>query len=219
MLLGELREQVCAVAKRMASEGLVTLTSGNVSAIDRQAGAIAVTPSAVEYEGMVAEDVVVVDLEGRVLEGRWRPSTELPVHLYIYARGPGWVGAVVHTHSVFAAALSTVVEEVPPILAETVISLGGAIPVAPYRRTGTPELGEVVAETLKDRRAVLLQNHGLVAVAEDLSRAYACAVMAEEACHVFYIASSVGSPKVIPPEEVEELRRLKYRPHPVRSGD
>lgn len=217
MLLGQLREQVCKVAQRMALERLVTLTSGNVSAIDRGTGAVAVTPSAVAYSGMDPMDVVVVDVNGQVLEGRWQPSTELPMHLYIYARGPAWIGAVVHTHSTYAAALSTVLDEVPAILAETVVALGGSLRAAPYRRTGTRELGEVVLQALEGRRAVLLQNHGLVAVGEDLERAYAAAVMAEEACHVYYIARTLGVPRALPPEEVQALRVLDYRPRRVRS--
>ncbi len=219
MLLGELRGRVCAIARRMASEKLVVLTSGNVSAIDRRTRAVAITPSAVDYAGMDPQDIVVVDLEGKVLEGRWRPSSELPMHLYIYSRGPIWIGAVVHTHSVFAAALSTVVDEVPPILAETVIALGGAIPVAPYRRTGTSALGEVVADALQASRAVLLQNHGLVAAGEDPDRAYAAAVIAEEACRVYHIARALGVPRVIPQEEVEALKGLKYGPQPLAPAE
>ncbi len=214
-MLEELRERVCNVARRMAADGMVKLSAGNVSAIDRETRCIAVTPSAVPYETMAPEDIVIVDMDGKVLEGLWHPSTELPMHLSLYRAISEGIGAVVHTHSVYAAALSTVVDEVPPILAETVISVGGSIRVAPYRRTGTQDLGEAVASALDGRRAVLLQNHGLVAVGEEVEKAYGVSVLAEEACQVYYIARTLGMPKVLPPEEVEFLRSLKYGARPL----
>ncbi|MBO0686721.1 MAG: class II aldolase/adducin family protein, partial [Candidatus Dormibacteraeota bacterium] len=183
----ELREQVVRCARQMLAAGLVRGTSGNVSA--RLAGSswCLVTPSGVDYETMRPEDLVKVDMEGGPVGPGLKPSVDTPVHVAVY-RVRKDVGAVIHTHSAYAAAFSTLHREVPPLIAESAGYLGGAVRVLEYVPPARPDTGELVAAGLGDDRAVLLPNHGVVAVGEDLRRCYGAAHQVEESAHIAFLA-------------------------------
>jgi L-fuculose-phosphate aldolase len=200
-----LREEVARVAKLLIESGLVTGTSGNVSARTPD-GDVLMTPSGIDYEEMEPGDVVLVDVDGKVLEGSLGPSTETPMHTGIY-RARADVGAVVHTHSVFATTLACLGWTIPPVhYMLTTLSEDGEIPLAPYTTYGTEKLAGYAAEALgEDRNACLLQNHGTIAVGDSPGEAFSRTVVLEEMAEIYYRTRSVGEPVLLSPEQVGEV--------------
>jgi L-fuculose-phosphate aldolase len=200
-----LREEVARVAKLLIESGLVTGTSGNVSARTPD-GDVLMTPSGIDYEEMEPGDVVLVDVDGEVLEGSLGPSTETPMHTGIY-RARADVGAVVHTHSVFATTLACLGWTIPPVhYMLTTLSEDGEIPLAPYTTYGTEKLAGYAAEALgEDRNACLLQNHGTIAVGDSPGEAFSRTVVLEEMAEIYYRTRSVGEPVLLSPEQVGEV--------------
>jgi L-fuculose-phosphate aldolase len=193
-VLSRQREEVARACRSLAAAGLVSGTSGNLSA--REGDAIAVTPTGGVLAEMTAEQVTVVDLSGEVvLEGGLAPTSEVDLHLGVYARYGA--GAVVHTHAPVATALSCVLDEVPAVHYEMLLLLGGAVRVAPYRTFGTPELAEAVLEALEGRTAALMANHGTVAFGADVAGALRATEVLEWACGVYWRAACVGTPRVL----------------------
>lgn len=191
MLLKELREEIVATGLAISRSGLVQSTQGNISAVDRKLGLMAITPSGMNYDALTAEDIVVTDLFGNVVEGDRNPSTELPVHAYIM-RERDDINAIVHTHSPFATALTLVDQEVPPVMIQLAEAVGGSVPIAPYTPGGQVRLGEVAMEAMQDKNAVLLKNHGVIGVGPNLHRALFVATMVEDTAKVYWIASVMG---------------------------
>lgn len=191
MLLKELREEIVATGLAISRSGLVQSTQGNISAVDRKLGLMAITPSGMNYDVLTAEDIVVTDLFGNVVEGDRNPSTELPVHAYIM-RERDDINAIVHTHSPFATALTLVDQEVPPVMIQLAEAVGGSVPIAPYTPGGQVRLGEVAMEAMQEKNAVLLKNHGVIGVGPNLHRALFVATMVEDTAKVYWIASVMG---------------------------
>jgi L-fuculose-phosphate aldolase len=189
MLVQE-RERLVAAARRLAQEGLVVGSAGNLSL--RAGERIAVTATGAACGRLTPEEVLVVDVNGRLLEGDGRPTSELELHLGIYRRFGSQ--AVVHTHPPFATALSCVIKALPSIHYH-MQALGGAIRVAPYARFGTAELAELTLEALEGRAAALMESHGCVTHAGDLDQAVEHALLLEWACGVYWRAVAVGTPK------------------------
>lgn len=200
----ELREQLVGYARRMLATGLVRGTSGNLSARPPGADWCLVTPSGVDYETMRIEDLVRVDLAGRPDGAGLKPSVDMPVHLAVYRARPD-VASVIHTHSPYAAAFSTLHRDVPPLIAESAGYLGGAVRAMPYVPPARPDTGERVAAGLGADRAVLLPNHGVVAVGEDLRKSYTAAAQVEESAHIAFLALQLGEPHPVPASEIERL--------------
>jgi L-fuculose-phosphate aldolase len=201
----ELREEVARVAKALIRTGLVTGTSGNVSARTPE-GNVLVTPSGVDYEVLGPEDVVLVDLDTNVLEGTLVPSTETPMHTGIYKARQD-VDAVVHTHSRFATTLACLGWEIPPVhYMLTTLGPDGRIPLAPYTLYGTEELADHAANALgESHNACLLRTHGTIAVGESAEKAFSRTVVLEEMAEVYYRARLAGEPILLTPEEVDEV--------------
>ena len=210
MLLGELRAEIAAVCTGLAAAGLVVGTAGNVSA--RAGELIAVTPSGLDYAALTAELVGVHRMDGTPVEAPLQPSSELPLHLAVYAAagatgatGAG-VAAIVHTHAPAATALSALVDEVPAIHYQ-VASFGGPVAVAPYATYGTDELAANVVTALAGRSACLMANHGAVTTGPDLRTAVTRAQALEWVCDVYLRAAAAGRPRLLPPEEIETVVR------------
>ncbi|MFK0295868.1 class II aldolase/adducin family protein [Streptomyces sp. NPDC090442] len=178
--------ELVATARRTAADGLVVGTSGNVSV--RVRDLILVTPSGVPYDRLGPGDVTGVDLEGRQIVGRLRPTSELPLHLAVYRDTTAT--AVVHTHAPHATAVSTLVTELPPVHYMTA-ALGGPVRVAPYALYGSDELAAHMAAALRDRSAALLQNHGTIAHGATLAEALDRTAQLEWMCRVWLTAVSV----------------------------
>jgi L-fuculose-phosphate aldolase len=230
MLLGELRAQIAAVCTGLAAAGLVVGTAGNVSA--RAGELIAVTPSGLDYAALTAELVGVHRMDGTPVEAPLLPSSELPLHLAVYAAaeageaaesddvggvsrsagvaGAGVAGAgvaaIVHTHAPAATALSALVDEVPAIHYQ-VASFGGPVAVAPYATYGTDELAANVVTALAGRSACLMANHGAVTTGPDLRTAVTRAQALEWVCDVYLRAAAAGQPRLLPRGEIETVVR------------
>ena len=200
VLLGPRRRELVRWAQRLQADGLATGTSGNLSA--RSSGLVAITPSGVPYEDLTAERVGVHRLDGTPVDAPLAPSTELPLHLAVYRASDA--AAVVHTHSLHAAVLSTLVDELPP-LHYLLALFGGAPRTAPYAPYGSPELAAGVAAALEGRSAALLANHGAVTTGRSVKEAYAAALQLEWQCELVVKARLLGEPRRLPDGELERL--------------
>jgi L-ribulose-5-phosphate 4-epimerase len=203
-MLEELRREVCRANQELPRQGLVTMTSGNVSGRDPQTGLVAIKPSGVSFESLTPEDIVIVDPEGKVVEGRLRPSVDTATHLVIF-RVLAEVNAVIHTHSNYATAFAACGQPIPVYLTALADELGGPIPCGGFARIGGEEIGRVVVETIGRGRACLLQNHGVFAVGPTVSAALKTAVMVEDIAKTTWLAGQLGTPHEIPEAEVHKL--------------
>lgn len=192
VVLSRQQEEVAQACRSLAAAGLVSGTSGNLSV--REGDAIAVTPTGGVLAEMTPEMVTVVDLAGNVLDGGLAPTSEVDLHLGVYARYGA--GAVVHTHAPVATALSCVLDEVPCVHYEMLL-LGGPVRVAPYRTFGTPELASAVLDALDGRTAALMANHGTVTYGADVAGALRATEVLEWACTLWWRASALGTPRVL----------------------
>ena len=194
------REAVLAAAKRMLAEGLVEGTSGNISG-RLPDGLVCLTPSSVAYDTMTLEDLVVVDMEGQVVEGTRSPTTEKDLHLSALRAYPE-LGAVIHTHAVYATMFALAHEPIPAVIEEVVVYLGGDVPCCEYKGTGTRDLGDEVAAHLADRGAALLANHGLVTCGPSPEKALGNAALVERTAKIVWGARSMGATIHPLPEKV-----------------
>jgi L-fuculose-phosphate aldolase len=198
------RAQLAETCRELRRAGLVVGTAGNVSV--RVGGLVAVSPSGLDYDAMTAELVGVHALDGTPVDAPLRPSSELPLHLQIYARTGA--EAVVHTHAPASTALSCVLEEVPASHYYTAM-FGGPVRVAPYATFGSDALAENVASALDGRRAALMSNHGAVVVADTLRAALSLAGYLEYVCDVHLRALATGLPiRTLPAEEIRNVSGL-----------
>jgi L-fuculose-phosphate aldolase len=185
------REAVLAAAQKMLEDGLVEGTSGNISG-RLEGDLVCCTPSSVAYDTMTLEDLVVVDLDGNVVEGHRSPTTEKDLHLSALRRYPE-LGAVIHTHAVYATMFALAHEPIPAVIEEVVVYLGGDVPCCEYKGTGTKDLGDEVADHLADRGAALLANHGLVTCGPSPEKALANAALAERTAKIVWGARAMGA--------------------------
>jgi L-ribulose-5-phosphate 4-epimerase len=206
MLLQELREKVIEIALTAQRERLIALTFGNFSARDKETGYVCITPSGMDYKVLSPEDIVVIDVNYNVIDGKRKPSIETPLHCEAYRKRRDVFG-IAHTHSVFATAWASCRKPIPVVVAELASLMGGPVECAPYAPMGTMELAEVVTDYLKDRYAVLMANHGTFAVGPDLNTAYCNAVIVEEGAKIALYSKLVGVAQVIPSDECECLRQ------------
>jgi L-fuculose-phosphate aldolase len=197
------RRRVVEYGRRMVESGLTAGAGGNLSVRDPASGLVALSPSGMAYAEVEPEDVVLLDLEGRVVEGHRAPSSELAFHLALYRARPD-AGAVVHTHSVYATTLACLGWELPAV--HYLVGYAGTkVPLAPYATYGTEELARAVVETLGDDHAVLLANHGLVAVGPTMARAFTTAEMVELVARIYLQAKGVGEPVVLNDDQMAEV--------------
>jgi L-fuculose-phosphate aldolase len=197
----QLREQVAAASRRLAHEGLVLGTSGNVSA--RGGDRVAISPTGAVLGELEAEQVTIVDRGGTVIDGDLAPTSELDLHLGVYERYEG-AGAVVHTHAPMATALSCVLQELPAVH-YGMLAFGGAVRVAPYRTFGTPELAGAVLDALEGKTVALMQNHGAIAYAGTPAQAVDLSLQLEWACSVYWHAAQLGEPRVLDAAELQAV--------------
>ncbi|HKE53017.1 MAG TPA: class II aldolase/adducin family protein [Actinomycetes bacterium] len=201
VLLAAERQQVADYCRRMRADRLVVGTSGNLSA--RSGDLVAVSPSGLDYDELTAALVGVHRADsGAPVEAPRGPTTELPMHLAIY-RHTG-AGAIVHTHSTAATAVSTLVDELPPIH-YLIAMFGGGVRVAGYATYGSDELAGQVSAALAGRTGCLLANHGAVTIGDTLGEAYRRAEYLEWLCEVWLRASARGAPRLLPPDEIDRV--------------
>ncbi|HEX5825816.1 MAG TPA: class II aldolase/adducin family protein [Candidatus Limnocylindrales bacterium] len=214
------REEIVRVARLLRERGLAVGTSGNVGArLDD--GRIAITPSTMDYDEMTADDVVIVGPDGSASEGHRRPSSELPLHVAVFAARPA-VRAIVHTHSPFATTFSAARREIPAVhyvLALLVAPGRDTIRVAPYATFGTEALGRNVAATLGEDNAVLIANHGAIAVGQTLASAFGRAERVEELAMLAWRAQQIGGATLLDADELDRVRAQMGRfPRQIGGG-
>jgi L-fuculose-phosphate aldolase len=198
------KRAVLEAAQEMDRAGLTEGTAGNLSARSRT-GQVVLTPTALRYASMTLDDLVVTDLEGRVLSGSRQPTTELALHLACLRRHPD-IAAVVHTHPVHASMFAVCQRPIPCAIEELELYVGGDVPVTAYHRTGTEALGVAVADLLHDRAAALAANHGLVVVASTPGEAIELTKLVERAAKIMAGAERLGTPKALPDAIRAEFR-------------
>lgn len=197
------RQAIVNFGRKMLSSQLTTGAGGNLSLCDRQQGLVAITPSGIEYDDLQADDVVVVDLQGRRVEGDCTPSSELGFHLALY-RQRADITAVVHTHSVYATTIACLNWELPAV--HYLIGFSGhKVPLAPYATFGSEQLASNISDAIGDYNAVLLANHGLVTVGTTLGRAFAAAEEIELVARIYYQARSIGEPVILDSDEMSRV--------------
>lgn len=199
------RKEVLDIAQQIFKDNLVLGTWGNVSLRIKGEPLLLITPSGMDYLTMTMEDIVLLDLDAGPVEGERTPSTETPLHTEIYRKRPD-VGAVVHVHSTYASAFAAAAKSIPVILEETAQIVGHAIQTAPYAACGSDELASRAVQYLGDGRAVLLANHGLVGVGEDLSSALKVCKIAEKTAMVYILANSLGQVNELSEQDIALLK-------------
>jgi L-ribulose-5-phosphate 4-epimerase len=203
-MLEALKERVWKLHQELPRNGLVKWTGGNVSARDPETGLVVIKPSGVLYEELRPEDHVVVDLEGGIVEGTLKPSSDTASHLYIYRQRPD-VNGVVHTHSPHATAFAALGRPIPVYLTAIADEFGGPIPGAGFALIGGEEIGQQVVEHIGASPAVLLKNHGVFTIGPTVTKAVQAAVMVEDIAHTVWLALQLGTPDEIAPSDVAKL--------------
>jgi L-ribulose-5-phosphate 4-epimerase len=205
-MLEDLKKLVCGLHQELPRHGLVVWTGGNVSARDPQSGLVVIKPSGVRYEQLQPEHHVVVDLDGRVVEGTLKPSSDTASHLYIYRHRPD-VHGVVHTHSPYATAFAAVGRPIPVCLTAIADEFGGPVPCAGFALIGGEEIGREVIAHIGQSPAVLLKSHGVFTIGKTAEAAVKAAVMVEDAAHTVFLALQLGRPEEISPADVAKLHQ------------
>lgn len=200
MLLENERQAVVEYSRNLLTSGLVKGTGGNISCCNTEKTLIAITPSGVRYETMRAEDVVVLAVDGTFVEGALTPSSETAFHIDLMTQRPD-IHAVVHTHSTYATTIACLGWELPAVH-YLVGHAGYKVPIAPYATFGTRDLSDNICSTLGEGNAVLMANHGLVAVGTDLKHAFATAEMIEYVSQLYLQAKAVGEPIILDDNEM-----------------
>ena len=213
------RQTIWEVTGEMVKQGLVAGSSGNASLRlpgDGDSGYVLITPSGRPYRYLAPEDMVVIDMDGGPVEGDLLPSSETALHLELY-RARQDVEAIIHTHSLYASVAAVSGLEIPPIVDEMVIRVGGSVRVAEYAFPSTEELARNAGHALGDRNAVLLRNHGMVGVGRTSWEALDMCQMVERVAQIFVYSSLLGRALTLPSEIIEMEQEL-YRMQGLRSG-
>ena len=203
-MLEELKERLVQLHLQLPKSDLVRWTGGNVSERDAETGLVVIKASGIRYEEMRPEHMVVMDMDGRLVEGDFKPSSDVHSHLFIYRHRPD-VGGVVHTHSRYATAFAAVGKPIPCVLTAMADEFGGPIPCGGFALIGDEAIGKIVVETIGKSPAVLLKNHGVFTVGKDAAAAVKAAVMTEDVAATVWMAMQIGKPDVIPQADVDKL--------------
>lgn len=208
-MLESLRQEIYRLHLELPGHNLVVWTSGNVSGRDPETGLVVIKPSGVRYDHLAPENMVIVDLEGKVVEGPLKPSSDVDAHLYIYRHRPDILG-VVHTHSTFATAFAAVGMPIPVYLTAMCDEFGGPIPCGGYAKVGRNEIGQEILHSIGDSPAILMKNHGVFTIGKSPQAAVKAAIYVEDSARTVFYALQLGTPQEIPPEEVARAHR-RYR--------
>jgi len=194
----EIKQKLVETAQDLLRSGLVEGTAGNLSA-RLPDGNVVLSPSSLAYEVMTAADLVVCDLDGKVLEGTRPPTSEKALHLACLRKHPE-LGAVIHSHAKYATMFAITRRPIPCVIEEFDVFVGGEVPVADYKLTGSNELGEEVSRHVGERGAVLMANHGLLSVGKDLADALKVARLVERTAEIVWGAQALGALVPLPEE-------------------
>lgn len=206
MRLESLRNELVRLHAELPRHQLVVWTGGNVSVRDPDSGLVAIKPSGVRYEDLTAASMVVVNLDGAVVEGDLKPSSDTASHLYVYRHRPD-VNGVVHTHSRYATAFAAVGRPIPVYLTAQADEFGGEIPCAGFAFIGDDSIGQLVVDGIGSSPAILLRNHGVFTLGPSAEAAVKAAVMVEDIAATVWAALQIGTPDILDDDAVERLHR------------
>lgn len=189
--LSKIKREVLEANLALKSSGLVVGTSGNASAIDRESGLVVIKPSGVEFEDLTVDNLSVVDLEGSIVDGPFKPSVDTDSHLVVY-RARADVGGIVHTHSPFATSFAVRGEPIEVFTTTHAALFGGPIPISDYAVIGEKEIGKEILRHVGDGSALLLRSHGVFTIGANVQKAFRAALYVEESAEVNHIVLSRG---------------------------
>lgn len=199
------KEQVVRYGKKLIDRRLTTGSGGNISVYNREKNLVAISPSGLDYYETTPEDIVILDMDGNLVEGKHRPSSEAGMHLAFY-KNRADVSGIVHTHSKFATAIACMGWELPAV--HYLIGMAGhRVKCTGYATYGSDELAKKALETIGDSNAVLLANHGLIALGEDVDRAFSTAEHLEFVSEVYYLTKTLGTPNILSDENMDEVMK------------
>ena len=203
-MLEKIREELVSLHLELPRYNLVVWTGGNVSARDPETNLVVIKPSGIRYENLRPEHMVIVDLDGNLIEGDLKPSSDVYSHLYIYRHRED-VNGVVHTHSRYASAFAAVGKPIPVVLTAIADEFGCEIPCGSFALIGDEAIGKVVVNEIGKSPAIILKNHGVFTIGKNAVGAVKAAVMTEDVAASVWMAMQIGTPDVIPAEDVEKL--------------
>lgn len=206
MLLEQLREIVWKCNLELPKNDLVKMTSGNVSGRDPETGLVVIKPSGYNFEDLTPAHMVVVDMDGQVVEGDLKPSTDTDTHLYVYQRRPDVFG-MVHTHSVYASTFAVLGEPIPACLTACAM-LGGEIPLGGYAPIGGEAIGQEIIDKIGRAKAIVMQNHGVFTIGSSAPEATKMAVEVEEIAKITHLAMMRGKPIQLSESQVDYMVNL-----------
>jgi L-ribulose-5-phosphate 4-epimerase len=203
-MLENLKKELVELHQELPKNDLVRWTGGNVSARDPKTGLVVIKASGIRFEDMKPKHMVVLNMEGKMVEGDFKPSSDVYSHIYIYKHRPD-VNGVVHTHSRYATAFAAVGKSIPCVLTAMGDEFGGPIPCGGFALIGDEAIGKVVIESIGKSPSVLLKSHGVFAVGKSAEAAVKAAVMTEDVAATVWLAMQIGTPEIIPQEDVDKL--------------
>lgn len=201
----QLKDQIIDIGKKMIEYGLVVATWGNISCRIPRKSQFCITPSGMPYDHLKTSDLVIMNFEGEIVEGKRKPSSEALLHQEIYKAQPD-IGGIIHTHSNCACSFAVAQERIPPVLEEAAQLIGGPVEVAKYAMPGTLLLAQNAVKSLETRNAVILANHGVVGVGRSLNEAFTVSILVEKLAQVFLGAKMLGTPHILDDLETKMLR-------------
>jgi L-ribulose-5-phosphate 4-epimerase len=205
-MLEELRQIVWKCNLELPKNGLVKMTSGNVSARDPETNLVVIKPSGYSYEDMTPAHMVIVNLKGDVVEGNLLPSVDTETHLYVYQRRPDVFG-MAHTHSRYATSFAALGQPIPACLTATAM-LGGEIPLGGYAPIGGADIGQEIISKIGNSKAIIMQNHGVFTIGKDAKQATKMAIEVEEIAEITHLALLRGQPIMLTPAQIAEISEL-----------
>jgi L-ribulose-5-phosphate 4-epimerase len=203
MKLEQLREVVCKCNKELPENGLVKMTSGNVSGRDPETGLVVIKPSGYTFSELTPAHMVVVDMDCRVVEGDLKPSTDTDTHLYVYRHRPDVFG-MVHTHSPYATSFAVLGQPIPACLTASAM-LGGEIPVGGYAPIGGADIGQEIIDKIGSALAIVMQNHGVFTIGSSPLEATKMAIEVEEIAKITHLAILRGDPILLNPDQIKYM--------------
>ena len=203
-MLEKLKEELVELHLDLPKHDLVVWTGGNVSMRDPESGFVLIKPSGIRYEKLRPEQMVVLDIYGKIIEGHLKPSSDTASDLYIYRHRTD-VGGIVHTHSRYATAFAAIGKPIPVYLTAQADEFGGEIPCAGFALIGNEDIGKQVVDHIGSSLAVLLKNHGVFTIGKNGESAVKAAVMVEDVAATIWMALQIGIPDIIPSEDVTKL--------------
>ena len=202
-MLENLRQEVWEANVSLPKNHLVTMHSGNASGRDPETGLVCIKPSGIDYDRLKPEDLVIIDTEGKIVEGKLNPSVDTSIHLFLYKEKPEW-GGIIHTHSNYATSFAALGKSIPAYLSAIADEFGEEIPCTRYAPNTDNEIGQAILEKVNSSPAILLKNHGVFTFGKRPKDALKAAIMVEDVAKTVHLALLLGNPDILPKSEVEK---------------